>query len=99
MGHCLNLQVRRDVDGVLQTEDIIPNKQSLIVYSSKGYIKRMTPDLFSIQVQTSLHDFDHSSLALSSMILDPLSKLGMSSLCAIQRSDHGMSGCGQTRNS
>jgi len=44
------LQVRRDVDGVLQTEDIIPNKQSLIVYSSKGYIKRMTPDLFSIQV-------------------------------------------------
>lgn len=43
-------QVRRDVDGVLQTEDIIPNKESLIVYSSKGYIKRMTPDLFSTQV-------------------------------------------------
>lgn len=41
--------VRRDVDGQLATEDIIPNAQSLIVFSARGFIKRMPADTFSVQ--------------------------------------------------
>jgi DNA gyrase subunit A len=33
----------------LTKEDIIPNKASLIVYSKKGYIKRISADAFSVQ--------------------------------------------------
>ena len=41
------------MDGQIHHEDIIPNRQSLVVFSRRGYIKRMTPDLFSTQVCTS----------------------------------------------
>uniref|UniRef100_A0A1D2AGK7 DNA topoisomerase (ATP-hydrolyzing) n=1 Tax=Auxenochlorella protothecoides TaxID=3075 RepID=A0A1D2AGK7_AUXPR len=35
--------------GDLQTEDVTPNAPSLIVYSRRGYIKRMRTDAFSVQ--------------------------------------------------
>ena len=41
------------MDGQIHHEDIIPNRQSLVVFSRRGYIKRMTPDLFSTQVCAS----------------------------------------------
>ena len=33
----------------LSIEDIIPNDQSLVVFSRKGYIKRMQADTFTVQ--------------------------------------------------
>lgn len=36
--------------GELSVEDVIPNRASLLVFSRKGYIKRMPTDLFSVQV-------------------------------------------------
>lgn len=33
----------------LKKEDIIPNKPSLIVFSKRGYIKRMSADAFTVQ--------------------------------------------------
>lgn len=33
----------------LRQEDIIPNTPSLIVYSRRGYIKRMRADAFDVQ--------------------------------------------------
>ena len=43
-------QVRGDIDGQIQTQDIIPNRQSLVVFSRRGYIKRMKANFFAIQV-------------------------------------------------
>ena len=37
-------------NGELSEEDLVPDRLSLIVFSSRGYIKRMTPDHFSVQV-------------------------------------------------
>lgn len=34
---------------VMSVEDIIPNEQSLIVFSRKGYVKRMHAATFSVQ--------------------------------------------------
>ena len=42
--------MRRDVDGQLDVEDVIPNAQSLVVFSRKGYIKRMPASTFAVQV-------------------------------------------------
>jgi DNA gyrase/topoisomerase IV subunit A len=33
----------------LREEDIIPNSPSVVVYSRKGYIKRMSADTFAVQ--------------------------------------------------
>ena len=33
----------------MSVEDIIPNSQSLVVFSRKGYIKRIPADTFSVQ--------------------------------------------------
>ena len=33
----------------LRHEDVIPNSQSLVVYSRRGYIKRMRADTFGVQ--------------------------------------------------
>ena len=33
----------------LRTEDIIPNTPSLVVFSKRGYIKRMSADTFTAQ--------------------------------------------------
>ena len=33
----------------LRDEDIIPNDPGLVVFSRKGYIKRMSPDTFAVQ--------------------------------------------------
>ncbi|BDA50481.1 DNA gyrase subunit A [Coccomyxa sp. Obi] len=41
--------VRMDESGQLSVEDVIPNRPSLLVFSRKGYIKRMPTDLFSVQ--------------------------------------------------
>lgn len=43
-------QVLRDVNGQLEPEDVIPNHQSLILFSRKGFIKRMPADTFTPQV-------------------------------------------------
>jgi DNA gyrase subunit A len=37
-------------DGVLAAEDVIPNAESLVTFSRKGYLKRMGSDTFSVQV-------------------------------------------------
>ena len=50
MSACMTAQIVRGANGDLQAEDLIPNRISLIVFSSRGYIKRMTPDHFSVQV-------------------------------------------------
>eukprot|EP00884_Botryococcus_braunii_P020053 jgi/Botrbrau1/6731/Bobra.0324s0017.1 len=39
--------LRADEDGKLVAEDIIPNRASLLVFSRRGYIKRMPTDLFA----------------------------------------------------
>ncbi|EIE20608.1 DNA gyrase, A subunit [Coccomyxa subellipsoidea C-169] len=41
--------VRMDESGQLSVEDVIPNRASLLVFSRRGYIKRMPTDLFSVQ--------------------------------------------------
>ncbi|KAK9813725.1 hypothetical protein WJX73_005461 [Symbiochloris irregularis] len=42
-------KVLQDVDGKLTVEDITTNGKSLVVFSSKGFIKRMPADTFSVQ--------------------------------------------------
>ena len=46
-------QVRMDVDGQLDATDVIPNGQSLVVFSRKGYIKRMPASTFAVQVPSA----------------------------------------------
>lgn len=46
----LSLQIRAGVSGALSEEDIVPNRPSVLVFSRKGYIKRMPADLFATQV-------------------------------------------------
>jgi len=38
-----------EASGSMSIEDIIPNSQSLVVYSRKGYIKRIPADTFAVQ--------------------------------------------------
>lgn len=35
----------------MSVEDIIPNSQSLVVFSRKGYIKRIPADTFAVQLR------------------------------------------------
>jgi hypothetical protein len=58
------VQVRADVDGQLVAEDVIPNRESLLVFSRRGYIKRMQTDLFAAQVPGLL---SCQSLSLNSL--------------------------------
>ena len=44
------MQIVHGDHGQLTDEDLIPDRLSLIAFSSRGYIKRMTPDHFSVQV-------------------------------------------------
>jgi len=46
----VNLQIRAGESGALSEEDIVPNRPSVLVFSRKGYIKRMPADLFATQV-------------------------------------------------
>lgn len=39
-----------DESGELSEQDVVPNRASLLVFSRKGYIKRMPADLFAAQV-------------------------------------------------
>ena len=48
-------QVRKDVGGLLSAEDILPNSDSLVVFSARGYLKRMPADTFTAQVQLCPH--------------------------------------------
>ncbi|KAK9865144.1 hypothetical protein WJX84_006152 [Apatococcus fuscideae] len=41
--------VTRDEEVVVSEEELTPNKPSLVVISKRGYIKRMAPELFSVQ--------------------------------------------------
>lgn len=38
-----------EASSAMSMEDIIPNSQSLVVYSKKGYIKRIPADTFAVQ--------------------------------------------------
>lgn len=38
--------------GVIQVQDIIPNDESLVTFSRRGYVKRMASDTFSVQAST-----------------------------------------------
>lgn len=38
-----------EANSSMSVEDIIPNSQSLVVFSRKGYIKRIPADTFSLQ--------------------------------------------------
>ena len=40
-------------NGELSVEDVTPNTASLLVFSRRGYLKRMRADLFSPQVMPS----------------------------------------------
>ena len=44
------VQIRAGESGALSEEDIVPNRPSVLVFSRKGYIKRMPADLFATQV-------------------------------------------------
>eukprot|EP00873_Tetraselmis_striata_P044193 jgi/Tetstr1/464457/TSEL_000825.t1 len=37
--------------GVIQVQDIIPNDESLVTFSRRGYVKRMASDTFSVQAR------------------------------------------------
>ena len=39
----------QDIISSMSIEDITPNSQSLVVYSKKGYIKRIPADTFAVQ--------------------------------------------------
>lgn len=52
------------MDGQLATEDIIPNAQSLIVFSARGFIKRMPADTFSVQASASAIEIAHLHAAV-----------------------------------
>ena len=41
----------QDISSSMSVEDIIPINQSLVVYSKKGYIKRIPADIFSVQAR------------------------------------------------
>lgn len=43
-------QILKDQNGDLSEEDVIPNRASLLVFSRRGFIKRMPADLFAAQV-------------------------------------------------
>ncbi len=61
-----------DESGQLSVEDVIPNRPSLLVFSRKGYIKRMPTDLFSVQAGPDGHDCIASSFAsLPEPVIDP----------------------------
>ena len=47
---CLPVQIRAGESGTLSEEDIVPNRPSVLVFSRKGYVKRMPADLFATQV-------------------------------------------------
>ena len=47
---CLSVQIRAGESGTLSEEDIVPNRPSVLVFSRKGYVKRMPADLFATQV-------------------------------------------------
>jgi hypothetical protein len=49
-------------DGELTVEDVTPNTASLLVFSRRGYLKRMRADLFSPQV---LHQMLRSALGVA----------------------------------
>lgn len=49
-----------DESGQLSVEDVIPNRASLLVFSRKGYIKRMPTDLFSVQVGLPAVSYIHN---------------------------------------
>ena len=57
-----------EASSAMSMEDIIPNSQSLVVYSKKGYIKRIPADTFAVQNRggkgmsssTSCMRFSHS---------------------------------------
>ena len=51
---CLSAQIRAGESGTLSEEDIVPNRPSVLVFSLKGYVKRMPADLFATQV--SVHE-------------------------------------------
>ena len=47
-------QVCREAhEGELTVEDVTPNTASLLVFSRRGYLKRMRADLFSPQARPS----------------------------------------------
>ena len=50
----LSVQIRAGESGALSEEDIVPNRPSVLVFSRKGYIKRMPADLFATQVSPNL---------------------------------------------
>ena len=61
---CLPVQIRAGESGTLSEEDIVPNRPSVLVFSRKGYVKRMPADLFATQV--SAHEgCCHRHLVLS----------------------------------
>ena len=61
----IRAQILADESGELSTEDVIPNRASLLVFSRRGYIKRMPADLFAVQARHTC------SGALSECIWDP----------------------------
>jgi DNA gyrase subunit A len=48
----------------LRPEDVIPNSSSLVVYSRKGFIKRMAIDTFSVQGRGGQGTFAHFYLRI-----------------------------------
>jgi len=52
-------------DGELTVEDVTPNTASLLVFSRRGYLKRMRADLFSPQV---LHQMLRSAIRVFTCI-------------------------------
>ena len=46
---CLSVQIRAGESGTLSEEDVVPNRPSVLVFSRKGYVKRMPADLFATQ--------------------------------------------------
>ena len=73
----LHVQIRAGESGALSEEDIVPNRPSVLVFSRKGYVKRMPADLFATQVNahegcsdtTELPDVIHPSLHLPNICL------------------------------
>ena len=50
----MHAQILMDESGELSEEDVIPNRASLLVFSRRGYIKRMPADLFAAQARCCL---------------------------------------------
>ncbi len=68
-------QVRMDESGQLSVEDVIPNRASLLVFSRRGYIKRMPTDLFSVQVHLPVGHKSCHKFCLHCCIIDQLQSL------------------------